>query len=110
MVVRNRARSSTVRLPIVPPRKATRRPSDFGESIEVDAEVADHAGDLDGRVGLGQRGDRGAQGRLGDVEGDEPAQGAGVDEGVDQGHGLVGRSRAQLDRVEAPQRAAISGA
>ena len=85
------------RLPIVPPRNATRRAPPSGRAIEVALEVADDGVDGDavllGRppcAALSQR-------RLADVEGHEAAQRAGLGERVEQEPGLLGGPGAELD-------------
>ena len=69
-----------------------------GQPIQVQAEIADNARHLDGRVGRRQAGHGVTQRGLGDVEGNEAAQGAGVPEGVEKGHRLVRGPRTELDQ------------
>ncbi len=70
--------------------------------VEMHPKVADHARDLEIRVGRSQPGHGRPQGRLGHVEGDKPPQSANLPEGVDQGHRLVGGARSQLDQGGGP--------
>ena len=68
-----------------------------GDPVQVAAEVADHGVDGDARVPLGDRGGRGSQDLLADVDGRERAQRPGRPQGVEQQTGLVGGARSELD-------------
>ena len=85
-------------------------PPPFGKPHEMTLEVADDAVHLDPRILVRDRCCRLPQRLLGDVEGHEASEVAGLDHRVEQEPGLLGRARAWLDeRVRLRQRRDVVG-
>ena len=109
---RKRRREPGVKLPIVPPRKATMRgPAGRGHVAEVALEVADDPVHLQPGVLGGERGAGGADHALGHVDRHVAAQRAGVGERRQQQPALRRGAGAQLDDLgRARQRRDLAGA